>query len=504
MRRADLDPAAYARHWQDEPVSGPSLAALAPVAWAADAEGGTLLAMVQDEAAQTSWQAAFRLSGPPWAVVGGYVEAGDMPAPAEATSRVLAEVMAWQPEPDDGARPMTTLQAAMVRLNPDDTEPLLFLPESRFTCQGRQHCCHSGDWSIPATRNTARVLPAMPWSDLAGPALRLTDWQEHDGVAPGLRRTFPQKLQMTPGGTCTACFGGGCSVHAAAGWQPLAVCALFPFALTRTPDGMVVSLSYTCPTVAANLGRPIVDQQDDLQGRVRPFRHAAGLATVQGPVPLTANGATMAWSAYRRLEAVMLDWLLDDELGGLQDRLLYGNWCLSGLLTMAGTAGELTDAGIDAWLESTPPPPSAEWDQALANRLLAPLLAGPGGLASRPLAGGDLDAWFHGAGQCLDGIRDDALMTRYLRQVLFRKHGVMGGLAFQWGLLSWVLRVFERDVQWRSHTQDRPIDADLQFESLAAIDQVLLHGDLLATMLQEPDLVQQMESPAVWWALAVE
>jgi hypothetical protein len=399
---------------------------------------------------------------------------------------------------------MTTLQAAVLRRNVAASLPLLFLPESRFTCQGRQHCCHSGDWSIPATRNTAKALPAMPWPDLAGPALRLTDWQDRDGLAPDLRRTYPRKLQMTPAGICTACFGGGCSVHAAAGWQPLAVCSLFPFALTRTPDGIVVSLSYTCPTVAANLGLPVAEQQDDLRQRVRPFRHATGLATVQGPVRLTATGATMAWSTYRRLEEVMLDWLLDEELGGLQDRLLYGNWCLSGLLAMAETAGELTEAGIDAWLESTPPPPPAEWDQALANRLLAPLLAGPGGMAARPLAGGDPDAWFHGAGESLDGIRDDALLTRYLRQVLFRKQGLAGGLAFQWGLLSWVLRVFERDVQWRSHSQDRPIDRDLQFESVGAIDQVLLHGDLLATLLQEPDLVRQMESPAVWWALAVD
>jgi hypothetical protein len=498
----DVDPETYLRRRASIPLQGLELVAVEPLVWEADDKGGTLLATVCDEATDTTYRAGFRLSGPPWGVIGGYLETGAVPSPAESTSRVLAEIMAWSPRPHEGVWPMSTLQAAVLRHRPADDEPLLILPESRFTCQGRQHCCQSGEWSIPISRNTAKALSAMPWSELSGPAPALQSWEARDGIGSSVRRNFPHKLQATEAGTCTGCFSGGCSIHAATGWQPLAVCALFPFAFTETPDGLVVSLSYTCPTVAANIGQPVSEQEADLRRRVQPVRHIA--EKVQEPIRLTAKGTRMSWPMYRRLEEIMLDWLVDEGLGTVPDRLCYGHWCLSGLLGMVPSDSFLTDDLFYAWLESDPPAPPTSRDRRPANTLLAPMLVGPAGPPSGVLGGGDPEAWHFGEGHNLDQVRDDGLLMRYLREVLFRKRRLEAGLAFQWGLLAWILRVFERDVQWRAHLQGRPIDGDLQIESVAAIDKAVLHGELLAKMVLVPPIVSQMSSPQVWWSLAAE
>lgn len=498
----DLDAGAYVARRGAMTQPGASLELVEPLDWRSDPRGGTLLALLAETGTGRSYRAAFRLTGPPWGVVGGYLEEGDPADPAASHSRVLAEVMAWSPRPHDGTWPMTTLQASILRHEPPRDEPLLCLPESRFTCQGRQHCCQSGEWSIPINRNTGKALAAMPWSDLEGPAPALQSWEARDGVGGSVRRNFPHKLQATEAGTCTGCFSGGCSLHAAAGWQPLAVCALFPYALTETPDGLVISQSYTCPTVAANIGQPVSEQEADLRRRIQPVRHIA--EKVQEPVRVTARGARIGWSVYRRLEEVLLDWLVDESLGSVPERLCYGHWCLSALLAQVPSDGFLTEALFFAWLESDPPPPPTTIDRQGANALLAPMLAGPTGPATGLLGGGDPEAWHFGEGRSLTGVRDEALLTRYLREVLYRKRRLETGVAFQWGLLAWILRVFERDVQWRAHRQDRPLDRDLQIESVAAVDKAVLHGELLANMVLVPPLVQQLSSPAVWWSLALE
>lgn len=107
-----------------------------------------------------------------------------------------------------------------------------------------------------------------------------------------------------------------CSLHGSA-HKPLA-CRQFPFTLRDTPEGIVVGLSYLCPSVQSNTGRPLKSYRSELEklvGEKQPH--------VLPRLIAVSWGRGFPWEEYRELE----DYLLAGE--SVPKRIPDALWALS-------------------------------------------------------------------------------------------------------------------------------------------------------------------------------
>jgi Fe-S-cluster containining protein len=130
-------------------------------------------------------------------------------------------------------------------------------PEQRFSCSQCGSCCYR--WDVFVTdpeiasyqrRNAAawfRETPDAPEGTDRNPFEPMPGW-------PGLHRIRKRE----DGGCGFLSPANRCRIHEELGGdrKPL-TCRMFPYTLYPAPDAVVVTASFGCPTIIANVGRPI-------------------------------------------------------------------------------------------------------------------------------------------------------------------------------------------------------------------------------------------------------
>lgn len=189
----------------------------------------------------------------------------------------------------------------------------LILGEGRFDCAGCGNCCRA-DWTI-------RVEP--------------TKWEKLTEFGPKLAIANP--ILPKEAGRCVFLEADArCRVHAQLGAasKPLD-CQMFPFVLTPTPDGLEVGLSYFCPSVRGQQGRPLEGHAVELE---RLGREARLPLTLTGPFRLHGTSST-GWAGYKFWEQELLSRLPQDP-----ERVLEG--ALVGLLAHHASWGRIESEAL--------------------------------------------------------------------------------------------------------------------------------------------------------------
>ena len=151
-----------------------------------------------------------------------------------------------------------------------------------FECSQCARCCRG--WRIPVDPQTAQNLKSTPFGK------RL---EEKEG------RFFARKNSQE---NCTFLTSRmQCQLHAERGAaaKPRG-CRQFPFRMTRTPDGIFVSTSFSCPSIQSNLGVPTPEYQRELQ------ELAQDLPLWGGDGIQVWRDCRLPWSGYAELEAFVL------------------------------------------------------------------------------------------------------------------------------------------------------------------------------------------------------
>jgi Fe-S-cluster containining protein len=140
-------------------------------------------------------------------------------------------------------------------------KPLRFDPHQRFTCQQCGRCCRSFDVPLTAGEveafragNVARLFRAR------ADAAEGTSGEPFEAVSGG---SGSYRLRKRPDGACGFLSPTGlCRIHEELGAEkkPLA-CRLFPFRFHPTEGAPLVTASFSCPTVVANAGASLGEQQ---------------------------------------------------------------------------------------------------------------------------------------------------------------------------------------------------------------------------------------------------
>lgn len=85
------------------------------------------------------------------------------------------------------------------------------------------------------------------------------------------------------------------------------VCRMFPFVLTPAGDHWRVGLNFSCPSSAANRGRPIADAEAELVQLSRELERHTGRSAQSAPAPLLNAGQKISWPDVCRVVDVLVE-----------------------------------------------------------------------------------------------------------------------------------------------------------------------------------------------------
>jgi len=98
------------------------------------------------------------------------------------------------------------------------------------------------------------------------------------------------------------------------------VCRLFPFVLIPAGNHWRVGMRFSCPSAAANRGRPVADAENDLVHLSRLLEQQVGRSADSAPPPLLQAGQQLPWPEVCRLVQVLVE-IVQDRSDRLERRL---------------------------------------------------------------------------------------------------------------------------------------------------------------------------------------
>lgn len=169
---------------------------------------------------------------------------------------------------------------------------LRYDPEQRFTCGRCTRCCRHFD--VPVTPAEAEALrrPALAslWSE--EPTRAANDDAPRPDPLEALSGGFFRLRRRRDGACGFLAEDGACRIHAERGVdrKPLA-CQLFPFRVHSQGGPLLVTASFSCPTVAMNEGATMTSRLEDISALgkdwVRAFPEEPLLLRFTGARPLS-------------------------------------------------------------------------------------------------------------------------------------------------------------------------------------------------------------------------
>jgi lysine-N-methylase len=132
-------------------------------------------------------------------------------------------------------------------------------------------------------------------------------------VVPAGRGSRKWKLAHRPDGGCVFLTSGNhCRIQERFGalFKPF-VCRLFPFILIPAGNHWRVGMRFSCPSAAANSGRPVAEAEEDLVHLSRLLEQHVGRSADSAPAPLLQAGQQLSWPDVCRVVQVLVDIVQD-------------------------------------------------------------------------------------------------------------------------------------------------------------------------------------------------
>jgi lysine-N-methylase len=192
--------------------------------------------------------------------------------------------------------------------------PIRNLPVMQnWDCHTCGDCCHRFEGVI--TDEEKRRIEGL---DLANdPEVGPKPW-----FAPAGRGAKNWKLKHRAGGGCVfLTTKNHCRLQERFGAEvkPF-VCRMFPFILIPAGNHWRVGMRFSCPSAAANQGRPVADSQSDLVNLSHLLEQHAGRSADSAPAPLLQTGQQLSWPDLCRVADVLVE-IVQDRNDRLERRL---------------------------------------------------------------------------------------------------------------------------------------------------------------------------------------
>ena len=177
----------------------------------------------------------------------------------------------------------------------------------RFDCSGCGNCCMG--WPVPLTPADVSRLD--------------------DGMAKPLRTTdvrlqaFTHSLEKSADGRCSHLTElNRCGIHEKRGAEAKpAMCQLFPYSFTETPDGLYAYVSFASSAVLYNTGQPLSEQKETLEQKWRDFQQLFPERNRNWSALQLLDGYPLSWNEYLLIEDRMLNILADKMQDSIMQKL---------------------------------------------------------------------------------------------------------------------------------------------------------------------------------------
>jgi Fe-S-cluster containining protein len=159
---------------------------------------------------------------------------------------------------------------------------------TRFTCQGCARCCQG--WTVPVERETVERLRGHDWGG--------------EPFEPLKGGGYPFRIKLVEGRCFFLDAQNRCRIHTEISYDAKpAACKAFPLSVLEIEGRQHARLSYWCPTVVANIGRPLEQQTRWLKDTAAiPDRRTAPV-TLDGGRELSSRELERIHTAIRRYVA---------------------------------------------------------------------------------------------------------------------------------------------------------------------------------------------------------
>jgi len=169
----------------------------------------------------------------------------------------------------------------------------LRLPEARFSCQSCGRCCTL--WSVTVDATKVAALRRHDWSHVG----RGDPFERNRG--PG----DPYRLRLVDGRCFFLDADRRCCIHSELGYEAKPEgCKAFPLHFTSVAGTSYGRLSFYCPSVSANQGRPLREQQR----WARAVLKRVGAGAHQGPLRLNRT-IELTSAELDRIERQLVRWV---------------------------------------------------------------------------------------------------------------------------------------------------------------------------------------------------
>lgn len=224
------------------------------------------------------------------------------------------------------------------------TKEVLHLPDGiNYECTGCGKCC--GGWSVPMTDEDYLRISDVDWAaqsfkfegmDLFRPLRKY----ESEGTP------YTHAIKEGDDGRCPFLADNLCFIHSKFGSSAKpSICQLFPYCFSDTPSGVFATVSFISMGVVHNSGRPLADQKEYLEGKLKEFRELFPDHKPNWDKLQLATGRPISWQEYLQLEGKVLSFLKDDS-ESIDRRLLRGSAYLQKVMRSGGA--EAAAAGGEA------------------------------------------------------------------------------------------------------------------------------------------------------------
>lgn len=163
-----------------------------------------------------------------------------------------------------------------------------FLPDQNFECTACARCCRG--WNVHVDPHTLeRIRHEAVVQEVSARLGR-----------PALEETAESVTTAQEEGSCSFLDARNlCSLHGRLGREnkPLG-CRQFPFLIRPTPEGVQVSISFSCTSARENRGRPL----STYEGEIRELLEQWSFKRVGEEPVRVGEDRTVHWSEYLRLE----------------------------------------------------------------------------------------------------------------------------------------------------------------------------------------------------------
>jgi lysine-N-methylase len=161
-----------------------------------------------------------------------------------------------------------------------------------WDCHGCGECCR--DYVVTVTEEERRRIESQGWD-------KEPEFQGVEIFKPGSRKSTTSVLNCREDGSCVFLTDQGrCRIHERFGPEakPFA-CRLFPFVFIPVGDRWRVGARFSCPSSAANKGRPLIQHGAQLEAFANQLAHAPGYAHRTAdptiPPPPMWRGQSFEW-----------------------------------------------------------------------------------------------------------------------------------------------------------------------------------------------------------------